>query len=826
MYARVLLIGRAPLGDASPVMRVRDALRRQGHAVQLVQDPDEGGEARALRAACASFEPTVVLWDVADAPAVEGFADALAGLACPKVAWCATAASADAVRDGAGAGAFDVIAACDARVLDVVDRAAGDGPRDLRFPPAVDVPYSNAGISRPNLERAGALCAQPMTGDARARLDDATQASGGPAVALHPESERPWGFDHPGADPAYWARTTRYAVYMAGAAADGSVGGDLNYLDAALRVAEGNVVLVEDAAAAAGSVATGTGKGAPDALDADGAGDAPEGSFGRALIRVEPGGLADAVRGLEADPSAYADALDAQRAALSRISLGDILDRVLHAAEARAGLRGGSVLSRKAPAVPVVVYGWLGAHNFGDDLLLSVVSARIRRQYENAQVMVVGADSASLRCHEGVEAAAPHQKAILRDWLGFARAVVFCGGLIFDEPMAQTAGELEIVYDPWIEPSGQAAVSMLARLHGVPSVYLGIGTGPVELSATKAAVRAMGGAGAVMLPRDADARADLDEAGFPAGQVQDAADLVLGSRERLLELAGDGGRDGSGGDGRGGREGRGYFIVSLRDWSLNPPDFEQRMAGLVDALIERFDLDAVFLPYDADDVAIHGRVRDLMVRRGCAEVLGCRPETSELLSLMAGERFCLAMRLHCSIISHVLGHRALGIDYNNKIGAYYRQMGQADVLLPLGFDEDVVAAAVDALACDPEARLARIKGEVEARAKLVERAFDRLYSEIDASEPLAERRPVFYPRVISRFEEDAILQRQRAERAEAEIAGAREAVERAHTEVEQARRDADAARGDVLAVRASRSYRLGNAVMRIPAAIMRLLGRR
>lgn len=819
MYARVLLIGRAPLGDASPVMRVRDALRRQGHAVQPVQDPDEGGSARALRAACASFEPTVVLWDIASVPAVEGFADALAALACPKVAWCATEASAAVARDRGADGMFDVIAACDARVLDVVDTAAGDGPRDLRFPPAVDVPYSNAGISRPNLESKGALCAQPVTGDARERLEDAAHAAGGPAVALHPDAERPWGYDHPGADPAYWARTTRCAVYLAGAGADGSAGIDLDCLDAALRVAEGNVVLVEDGAA---RDASGAGGDAPAA---------PEGAFERSLVRVEPGGLGDAVRALEADPSAYARALDAQRSALSRVSLGDILDRVLHAAEARAGLRGGSVLSRKAPATSVVVYGWLGAHNFGDDLLLDVVSARIRRHYENAQVMVVGADPASLRCREGVEAAAPHQKAILRDWLGFARAVVFCGGLIFDEPMAQTAGELEIVYDPWIEPSGQAAVSMLARLHGVPSVYLGIGTGPVELSATKAAVRAMGSAGSVMLPRDADARADLDAAGFPAGQVQDAADLVLGSRERLLELAGSGerggGERGGGGarDGRGGHDGSGYFVVSLRDWSLNPPDFERRMAGLVDALIDRFDLDAVFLPYDADDVAIHGRVRDQMTRRDRAEVLGRRPETPELLGWMADERFCLAMRLHCSIISHVLGRRAMGIDYNNKIGAYYRQMGQTDVLLPLGFDGDAAAAAVDALADDSESRLARVKGEVEARAKLVERAFDRLYREIDGADPLAERRPVFYPRVISRFEEDAILQRQRAERAEAEIAGAREAVERAHAEVEQARRDADAARGDVLAVRASRSYRLGNAVMRIPAAIKRLLER-
>lgn len=954
MYARILLIGPIPCGDASPAARLRDALRRRGHAVQLVRDPGERGGGShprtALEAALASFEPTVILWDMAIEPD-DGTLSTLAGSACPKIAWCVTPGRAAAARDE---GLFDVIAVCDPHAVEVDERGGSDGPRVLTAPPAIDVPYSNAGISRPGLARAGVTCSQAVAGDVRAELEGAAQAAGGAVVVLDPTSEGCLAEARPGADPAYWVRTTGFAVYFAGsgvAMAGGSavvagggatVGGaagdapasvsagagadarDLDPMDMALRVAEGNIVLVEGgagsfgapagveagasvalaapvAARASGSdVPAGGAAGpvvasapvastpvasasvsAPDgpsdapadaSTDASGEGAVPKISLAGAIVPFVSGHLAEVVAGLVADAAVAERVLDAQRAALSHVSLGDVLDRVLHVAEAHAAMTGRHVLARRSPAVPVVVYGWLGAHNFGDDLLLSVVSDRIRRRFENAQIMVVGADPRALRCEEGVEAAAPHEKALLRDWLGFARAVVFVGGLIFDEPMAETAGDLEIFYDPWIEPSGQAAVSMLARLHGVPSVYLGIGTGPVDLPATRAAVRAIGLAGALMLPRDAGAREDLLTSGLDESQVRDAADLVLGARDHLLAIAEGaqssvapdrglharseladsrleakpgagstvagvssqtGSMDDSVNAGAPAAAGSGcllpadfvgrpYFIVSLRDWSLNPADFDERMAWLVDALVERTGAVAVFLPYDVDDVRIHERVAGLMEHADHVELLRERPEAQELLAWMGGEEFCLAMRLHCSIISNVLGRRSMGIDYNDKIGAYYRQMGQDDVLLPLAFTRDEATVAVDALEASPELRLGALADEVERRAKLVDAAYERLYGAIESARPAPERRPVYYPRLISRFEVDAIGQRRRAERAEAAADEARRAADAARSEADAARIALDVAHGDALALRESHSYRLGNALMKPLAALRRL----
>lgn len=763
-YARVLFVGGMPCREADYAFRLCEALRGGGHAVRVCERPDEGGDGRALRAALEAFRPTLVVWDVLSVDAPPHLA-ALRGAPCLRAALLLSPEGAGLVPEGA----FDAVICAfgDAGAAEA-SRATGLPALPLGFAP--DAPYRDALVSDPSPLRRGVSCTQPRSEAAESALAALGDV---PQVLTSPTWPHSLEAAVPGAVPAHWLRTARYAAFFD---APG-----LTCSSLCMRMAEGALVLVEAPAAA----------GIPDA------------DLRAVVPTFERGRLAEALSAYEADPAARDAALARQRALLGGLApLGDSLAGLLDGLDGVCARVGSApVRSLGEGAVEVVLFGWFGAHNFGDDLLMSIVIDRVERRFENAVVSVIGADAGALRTECGLAAMTPDQRWAVRHALSRARAVVFCGGLVFDDPLARTAGELELFLDPWIEPTGQAAVSILARLHGVPSVYLGIGAGPLRNGETRAAVRAIALAGSLLLPRDAETCRLFEEAGVPRDLISPAADLALGSRDYLLSHADPEPPECARGD---------HFVISLRDWHLNPPGFERAVARLVDRLARDTGCRPVLVPFDADDVGIHRRVRAAMGVD--ATLLEERPPEGRLLALMRGSRFGVAMRLHCSIIHHVLGKPVIGLDYNDKIHAHFSQLGQGRLLLPLGFgDEEASRAAAslrDALREGDES-LARLLGEREGR---VGAAFDRLWEAMGSASPVDYGREVYYPRRVSRFESDLILARGRISELERELA--------------DRGRLCDEAMGEAARVRGSHSYRLGNALLRVPALLRdRLLGR-
>lgn len=767
MYARLIYFGALPAGDADFGRRLCETARGLGHAVMVCERPDEGGGCKAALAAIEAFRPSLLVWDVASL-------DPSALSPVLEAARCLRAALLLEPEDVArvSPGLFDVVLCAFGNAGAPSGPVSGlpEGLPSLSLGPFPDERYVDAATSDPSLAREGVGVWQPPSDEARSEL---AMLDGVRIVRMSPEWPGSLDESVPGCCLAYWARTVRYSCFFAGEGlSDASV---------ALRVAEGALVLAPMSALAS----------------------IRDRRLREAVVAFPPRGLAGAIASLDADEAARLDALAAQRSALEGRTLEGSLPAALARLDALAREAGrGPVLACGERATEVVLFGWFGAQNFGDDLLMTVVRDRIERRYENPLVSVIGADAGELRREFGCPAMTPDQKAEIRRALLGASAVVYCGGLVFDDPLAQTAGELELFFDPWIEPTGQAAVSLLARLHGVPSVYLGIGAGPLANDETRSAVRAMGLAGATMLPRDENSVELFLASGVDPTQVTLAADLVLGAREYVNRVASHR---------SGGAAGGPYFVVSLREWHLNPEGLCASVAALVDGLVRATGARAVFVPFDADDVAVHERVVALMGEGASAESIGERPSAPELLGLMAGSRFAVAMRLHCSILHHVLGKPAVGLDYNDKVHAHFVELDQADLLLPLGFgrpEADAAVARLEAALRSPRASTARA---LEKKSERVEMAYGRLWDAISGMSHGGLGRQVYYPRTVSRFESDLIAERSRARELEREL----EAERSRRAEAE--RRESD--------VRSSHSYRLGNALLRLPAALKGRLGR-
>lgn len=627
---------------------------------------------------------------------------------------------------------------------------------------------------------------QPQSAERARQVDDLLQKVGlGGLVALAEGWQDNLRCDRTGSSLSYWCRRAKYSVVFrpeVGKALPAAA-------NMALRMQEGSLLLVEE------------GVSLPQWLEA-------------VAIPFASGELTDVVRSLEQDLLRYTAAHEAQQGALDDLPRADqMLESLFSYVDSIAG---GPVRSLGRPAVRVVLYGWFGAQNFGDDLLLELVHARVMEHYPSAEVLVIGANPHQIRVQHGLEATEPHQKHRICEWLDGATALIYCGGLMFDDPLGQTAGEAELAFDPWIDPAGQAAICSLARMYDVPTYFLGIGGGPMNTPAMQRYAKLMSAVGAHFLTRDRNTSDLLLAAGVDPGQVGSYADLSFGAQcyvdrhvafldseeaWRWLQA-----------------QGRSYLVVSLRSCHRNPPDLASRVAQALDGVCERRDMSVLYLPLDADDVDIQRQAFDLMEHKERAYLIGQRPTVETILSYISSSSATLSMRLHCSLLHMVFGKPAVGLNYNDKIEAQFTAIGQEGRLLSLDASaKDMSALLVDAL--DASGSFADEIADVMAQQQaLVDAEFCELFAAIDkvvtkrSNSAITRPKTYCYPRSVSLTEQ--------------ELGCARSEVQRLQAQVASLEREKDAAVCEVAAVRGSTSYRLGNIMVRPISALKRRLLRK
>ena len=668
----------------------------------------------------------------------------------------------------------------------VIGVALGDTDGAWTLGAFLDEDYRAMRLADPAAAQDCVCVMQPQSAGRARQVDGLLQEIRlGGLVALAGGWQDDLGCDRTGSSLSYWCRRAKYSVIFrpeAGEALPAAA-------NMALRMQEGSLLLVEK------------GVSLPQWLEA-------------VAIPFASGELTDVVRSLERDPVRYIAAREAQQDALDDLPRVDqMLESLFSYADS---ITGGPVRSLGRPAVRVVLYGWFGAQNFGDDLLLELVHARVREHHPSAEVLVIGANPHQIRVQHGLEATEPHQKHRICEWLDGAAALIYCGGLMFDDPLGQTAGEAELAFDPWIDPAGQAAICSLARMYDVPTYFLGIGGGPMNTPAMQRYAKLMSAVGAHFFTRDQNTSDLLLAAGADPNQVGSYADLSFGAKRyvdrhvafldseeawRWLQA-----------------QDRPYLVVSLRSCHRNPPDLASRVAQALDSVCERRDMSVLYLPLDASDVGIQRQAYDLMEHKERAYLISQRPTVETILGYISGSSATLSMRLHCSLLHMVLGRPAVGLNYNDKIEAQFTAVGQESRLLSLDASaKDMSALLVDAL--DVSESFADEVADVMAQQQaLVDAEFCELFAAIDkvvtkwSNSAITRPKTYCYPRSVSLTEQ--------------ELGCARSEVQRLQAQVASLERERDAAVCEVAAVRGSTSYRLGNIMVRPISALKRRLLRK
>ena len=387
----------------------------------------------------------------------------------------------------------------------------------------------------------------------------------------------------------------------------------------------------------------------------------------------------------------------------------------------------------------ILLAGYYGFGNAGDEAILASVVAHLRELRPDAAITVVSGDPQETARTHGVEAVFWRDPLALEDAARQADLVVIGGGGLFHDYWGFPADA--ILTDAHWGLSYYAAPAALALLHEKPLMLYAVGVGPLLTEPGRQFTKAVCDAASSITVRDEDSRSELAALGVPPERVEVTADPAFAFvpppdafEETDVSPALPGMRP--------------RLAVALRHWDVGvePERWEAEVADALDRFLESTGGGALFLPFQQESVAIENdaavaqRVRARMRRAEAAVILPGGSSPRRLAAAIGDCDLVLAMRMHAGLFGALAGIPVVSLDYDPKVSRFMKQIGQPDYAVRLGNVAGEGLAAVLSQAFDERGRYSRhLAGRVKGLAGLARRnaevAIERL--EAGASAPAA-----------------------------------------------------------------------------------------
>jgi len=303
----------------------------------------------------------------------------------------------------------------------------------------------------------------------------------------------------------------------------------------------------------------------------------------------------------------------------------------------------------------VVISGYYGYHNSGDDMLLQSIVQNLRAYRDDLSLTVLSLNPKETRAQFDVNAI--HRfNFISVFWQLRKTGLLITGGgnLVQDETSTKS-----LIY--------YLLVINMARRLGAKNMLYANGIGPVfRQRNVNRARRALNKVDLITL-REPESLEVLSQIGVDKPEVHVTADAALALpfaknyKEILVE--------------KGIKEP--FFAVGLRSWQHNPHDFEEQIARFADHIVDSYGYQVVFVPMRIDqDSDISRRVMALM-KHPSILVEPDEHDFNQARAIMGAADFALGMRLHALVYAMEKGVPCIGLVYSPKNRQFMESMEQS-----------------------------------------------------------------------------------------------------------------------------------------------------
>lgn len=350
-------------------------------------------------------------------------------------------------------------------------------------------------------------------------------------------------------------------------------------------------------------------------------------------------------------------------------------------------------LSQSIPrAKHVVLSGFYGASNVGDELILRSIAERIEAADTSSQVWVAAENPEQVERHHGLQS---FPRRALPEALHAARTasaiVLGGGGLWHDYTFERSGGLLGLFHAPQISIAGFGALPLLGRMFDVPFHVVGMGIGPLNDPDAKRMVRFLAGHAESILVRDTESAEHAADVCPHPDRVKQAPDVVYGLELPELPVPAEIVEFRS----------RGYRVVglNLRPWAHTDEDalVDCVAAGLVEASAGQ-PIALVCIPMQAGarvDSLILSRVASKLGDAVPTLLLKAPMSADMLIATLASLDALVSMRLHACLLAHRLGRPVVGIAYDPKVANHFAELHRSPFCLGLPLEAKSFGAALE-----------------------------------------------------------------------------------------------------------------------------------
>lgn len=322
----------------------------------------------------------------------------------------------------------------------------------------------------------------------------------------------------------------------------------------------------------------------------------------------------------------------------------------------------------------ILIAGYYGFDNVGDEAILSVILADLKQRRKSLEIIVVSGNPEKTTCQHQVRSILWTDIPAIMDACRESDLIILGGGGLFHDYWG-TSDE-HILTQNHSGISFYSCFPLLAALYEKNIALYAIGVGPLFTDAGKKLTRQSFVNSDLIMVRDPESLGILRDLGIPVERfsvTEDPAFLLPSDHEkahRILSKV---------------RNGNEHLVaVSLRNWGteVSSENWMKELADALDKFSDKYDAGFIFIPFQlspatplTDDLGIAKNVVSMMRNSSRAIILEDEMDPETISGLIAQCDLVVGMRLHSLIFSVKNAIPAIGLAYDPKVANLMRRSG-------------------------------------------------------------------------------------------------------------------------------------------------------
>ena len=348
----------------------------------------------------------------------------------------------------------------------------------------------------------------------------------------------------------------------------------------------------------------------------------------------------------------------------------------------------------------VLISGFYGANNDGDELILKSILRDLRAQRIDLSITVLSKRPRKTREQFGVNAIYRFNFFAIWRLLRNTKLLLTGGGSLVQDGTSTRS----LIY--------YLGIIRTALRYGVKNMLYGNGIGPLRNAVNIERSRKVLNKVDLITLREESSYRLLQQHGIKGPKIIVTADPAFSlplpdydsARAKLAAL---------------GIRPSGFFCIAIRPWRNNPPYLEQHIARFADYFAKKYNFTVLFIAMQHDkDTEIAKKTMALM-KQPAVFLENC-DDMDSIRGIVGLSVFTLAMRLHTLIYAINQGVPVIGLVYDPKVQALMEHIGQRFFAAVEDTDADMLINFADEIFADYDTISAQVKEAGETAQALAE----------------------------------------------------------------------------------------------------------